>query len=117
MLFNGDPLSHLKSACDLVFDGHYREVGQRYKLASLLYAERCGSSNWRAVATEFNAALMKAADFPGRPQSIIARFAQKLSCLLMRERQKYTHDNPQVRSLQELRKTLTDLKMETEWNT
>lgn len=67
------------------------------------------------VGLEVIAALMKAADFPGCPQSIIARFTQVLSRFLMRERQKYTHANPQVRSLQELRKTLTALKNSTRW--
>lgn len=59
--------------------------------------------------------MMKAAGFPGCPQSIIARFTQELSHFLMRERHKYTHANPQVRSLQKLCKTLTALKMNTKW--
>ena len=34
---------------NLAFDGNYREAGQRYRLASLVYAERHGSSDWKAM--------------------------------------------------------------------
>src|SRR5271170_7038523 len=47
ILSNGDPLTHSESAYSLAFDGNYREAGQRYKLASLMCAERYGSSDWR----------------------------------------------------------------------
>jgi hypothetical protein len=115
ILSNGNPRTLAKSADNLAFDGNYREAGQRYKLASIMLAERYGSSDWETVGEEISAALMKAADFPGCPQSIIARFTQELSRFLMRERQKYTHTNPEVRSLQELCKTLTALKSTTKW--
>jgi hypothetical protein len=115
ILSNGDPRTLFISANNLAFDGNYREAGQRYKLLSLMLAERYGSSDWETVIGEIMAALMKAADFPGCPQSIIARFNQELSRFLIRERQKYIHADPQVRSLQELRNTLTVLKMNTKW--
>jgi hypothetical protein len=99
----------------LAIDGNYRAAEQAYKLARLHYAALCGPNDWRTVGAEFRAALMKAADFPGCPQTITARFAQELSHFLMRERQIYNQANPQESDLVELRKTLTGLKMNTEW--
>src|SRR5271154_5661424 len=47
ILSNGDPWTFSRSARNLAFDGNYREAGQKYKLASLMYAERYGLSDWR----------------------------------------------------------------------
>ena len=57
-----------------------------------------GQVTGRPWRMEARAALMKAADFPGCPQSIIARFTQELSHFLQA--------NPQVRTLQELCKNI-----------
>jgi len=39
VLSNGDPWTLLKSARNLAFDGNYYEAGQKYKLASLMFAD------------------------------------------------------------------------------
>jgi hypothetical protein len=95
--------------------GNYQHAAQIFKLASLCLAEAPGAHRWEVVAAEFFAALMKAANFPGCPQSLIARFTQELSRFLIRERRLYTQTNAQVRSLVELNKTLTALRMNAEW--
>src|SRR5437763_9772139 len=53
ILSNRDPRTLSRSADNLAFDGNYREAGQRYNLASLMYAERYGSSGWPTVGMEF----------------------------------------------------------------
>jgi hypothetical protein len=103
---------HHDSARQLAFDGHYQQAAQMYKLSSLSFDRK---HRWGVVADEFLAALMKAADFPGCPQSLIARFAQELSRFLIRERKLYTQTNAQSRSLVELHKTLTVLRMNAKW--
>jgi len=70
---------------DLACDGNYRAAEQKFKLVSLGFAEFDWQNDWNTVGAGFVAALMRAADFPGCPQSIIARFTQKLSRFLMRE--------------------------------
>jgi hypothetical protein len=103
------------SAIELTYDGKYRQAGQSYKLASLYLAKIHEPKRWTVVASEFNAALMKAAEFPGCPQSIVARFMQEQSRFLIRERQWYSQANERERSLADLGTTLTCLKMNAEW--
>jgi hypothetical protein len=66
----------------------FPEAGQRYRLASPMFAERYGSSYWETVRMEIMVALMKATDFPGCPQSsrkihpgIISVMAHRLTYL------------------------------------
>ena len=110
-----DPNIVSRSARNNTFDGNYGVAGQKYSLASLHYADKFGPKHWLVVVHEFNAVVMKDAEFSGCPQSIAARIAQELSHFVMRERQKYIQDNPQMTDSIELRKILTALKLTARW--
>lgn len=86
-----------------------------YKLISLFCADIGDIPRYAVVAVEFYATLMKAAVFPGCPQSLIARFTQEFSRFLIRERRLYNQSDAQSRSLAELNKTLTSLRMHAKW--
>lgn len=112
--FRGNPDNIYISAMNNIYDGDYRVAGQKCHLAALRYAEMYGSSSWLAVSAEFHAAVIKATEFAGCPQSIAARIVQELSHFLMRERQKYIHANRQTSSIEQ-HKTLASLKMNARW--
>ena len=93
-----------KSARNDIFRRDYSAAREKYHLAYLYYKNN-GASRYLIVNGELHAALMRAAEFEGCPQSIAARISQELSRFLMRERQNYIQQPNSI----EMRKTLTAL--------
>jgi hypothetical protein len=107
-------VTYYMSGRDLVFDGNYQRAHEMFNKSRLLCALVFGPDSHGTVMAEFNAAIVKAAEYPGCPQNLVARIAQELSVFLTRERQKYAGANRGERDLLELRKVLTALNL-TSW--
>ncbi len=108
-----DPRSCYDVGRTRFFDGKYRLVGMLFSLRSAAFAER--RDGLSTVFAEFYSSLMEVVDFPSCPQTIVARVAQELARLLIRERGRYQKVDPWQRDQMRLRKTLTGLKLNSKW--
>jgi hypothetical protein len=90
------------------FEGSYKTAAIKYESAARKAA--C-CRNWIAVVCQFKADLMKAACYPGCPQSLATRVADILSRFLVREREKYSNSNSEISNETELCKVLSGIKL------
>ncbi len=100
-------MSNVRGWHEDAYDGNYQTAAQ--KLENLI--TRSGSA-WNRAGDQLCLNIMEAASYPGCPQSLKARVIDILSRSLIREREKYSSINSDIKNESVLCKVLIALKLD-----